>query len=252
MHIKNHMVFNLRKCNRKPIKQIRQPRPKFLRHIRRPRRRALDASSVEHVDSDAPALGDDFSEEVHRAIESSVLLVSSNTQVIIFRRYIREYMHPPNTRLGSAPLFMKQHHEAAFRSTWSPYVGGASSYATMFQTEAQQVTLEDQQLGLGETRSTQANIQPRDYVSWSFCLCQERPPMCIPSLLLCSLTASCGGCRWRVIFNSTRPTARHSRYSSGRSTAYQGYHGCPLIGCGSCGYITLRRSVFSNLLCCEM
>lgn len=183
------MVFNLRKRNRKPIKQIRQPRPKFLRHIRRPRRRALDASSVEHVDSDAPALGDDFSEEVHRAIESSVLLVSSNTQVIIFRRYIREYMHPPNTRLGSAPLFMKQHHEAAFRSTWSPYVGGASSYATMFQTEAQQVTLEDQQLGPGETRSTQANIQPRDYVSWSCCLlCQERHLLSIPSLLLCSLT----------------------------------------------------------------
>ena len=138
MHIKNHMVFNLRKRNRKPIKQIRQPRPKFLRHIRRPRRRALDASSVEHVDSDAPALGDDFSEEIHR-VRSRYFISASNIQLIIFRR-IFEIMYTPNTRArGRRTLYAvpRGRFEARGHNTSAEQL---QSYATMFQTQAQQAT----------------------------------------------------------------------------------------------------------------
>jgi hypothetical protein len=60
--------FNLRESNRKAIKQIRQPSSEFFGYIWRPRRRALDVAGVEDVDGDAPALRDDFAEEVHRVV----------------------------------------------------------------------------------------------------------------------------------------------------------------------------------------
>ena len=64
-------------------------------------------------------------------------------------------------------------------------------------------------IGLGETRSIQANTKPREYngiaAQW---LGQERRLLCIPSLWL---FADARRCRGRVISNSTRPTARHSR-----------------------------------------
>ena len=95
--------------------------------------------------------------------------------------------------------------------------------------------------GLGETRSAQANKRPRECLVRA-ALSVRRGILCaIPSLLFVSLTCGAASCTWRVISNSTRPTARHSRYTSGRSTALSWM---VLDRGGSCGYITLRRSIF--------
>ena len=115
----------------------------------------------------------------------------------------------------------------------------SSSYATMFQTEAQQATPECQQSVLVK-REVLRQIQSQEDIMFVMPCQERRSSVAIPSLLFVSLTCGAASCMWRVISNSTRPTARHSRYTSGRSTAC---HGWPLIEGGSCGYITLRRSI---------
>ena len=81
--------------------------------------------------------------------------------------------------------------------------------------------------GLGETGSNQANTRPRKYRGRACSICQEKQSsLQYQAFCLFRWRAAAASCMWRVISNPTRPTARHSRYTSGRSTAC---HGWPLI-----------------------
>jgi hypothetical protein len=180
-------------------------------------------------------LGDDFSEEVHHAIGSSYFTCLSKYSENLSSEGIFEIYTPQTRAWGQRTLY-----EAAPR-------GGVSKHVVTVRRRSKLVchyVLDGSAAGhtgrptidLGETRSGRTSTQPREYhgrarLSGEASSVHTKPFVAFADVLWCD------GCRWRVISNSTRPTARHSRYSSGRSTAYQGYHGWPLIGSGSCGYI---------------
>ena len=91
----------------------------------------------------------------------------------------------------------------------------SSSYATMFQTEAQQATPEGQQLVLVK-RDLVKRVHSQEHIMVVLD-CQERPPQCIPSLLLCSLT--CRKLRRLQVAGARQARARAYQRLPGASSA---------------------------------
>ena len=116
----------------------------------------------------------------------------------------------------------------------------SSSYATMFQTKAQQATPECQQSVLVK-REVLRQIQSQEDIMFVMPCQERRSSVAIPSLLFVSLTCGAASCMWRVISNSTRPTGApqpiHQRQIDGLPWM-------ALDRGGSCGYTTLRRSIY--------
>ena len=135
----------------------------------------------------------------------------SNTQsIIIFRKVSQNYCIRVVHALGvartlyAAPRGAVKHVVTVRRRS--------SSYATMFQTEAQQATPECQQSVLVK-REVIRRMQGQENIMVVLPLSGEASSVhAIPSLWFVSLTCGAASCMWRVISNSTRPTARHSRY----------------------------------------
>lgn len=147
---------------------------------------------MEHVDSDAAALGDDLSEEVHNVESSSVLISVSNTQIIWASRKISQnIVHDKYTRSGSRALFMQptrrceaRGHSTSAEQLVCHYVpdGSAAGHTGVSA------------IGLGETRDAQANIRPSKYHSPTasirrgiLCACNTKPFVCFADVRRCKL-----------------------------------------------------------------
>jgi hypothetical protein len=115
-------------------------------------------------------------------------------------------MYTPNMRARGRRTLYDAAHEDAPKHVVTVR-RRSSSYATMFQTEAQQATPEDQQLVLVE-REALRRIQGQENIMVVLPLSGEASSVPYQAFV-CSLT--CRRCTGRVISNSTRPTARHSR-----------------------------------------
>lgn len=195
---------------------------------------------MEHVDSDAAALGDDFSEEVHR-VGSSIFYqrlqyseynnLSENISKLLYTSSTcargRAHSLCSSTRRCEA-----RGHSTSAEQLVCHYVpdGSAAGHAGVSA------------IGLGETRSNQANVRPREYHGrvasvrrGILCACNTKALVCFADVRRCELHVA-GDLQLNSSYRAPQPIPP--------AADRRPCHGWPLIEGGSCGYITLRRSIY--------